>query len=122
MIHTVIGTCPICGKNLLVAKLHCSNCGTNIDGSFNLCEFCMLSKEQKHFVKMFLKNRGNIKDLEKELGISYPTVRSKLNEIVKALGMTLEDDEAKVNRAEILAKVSSGELTADEAADLLKQS
>ncbi len=121
MTHTVIGTCPICGKNLLVAKLHCSSCGTNIDGSFNLCEFCMLSKDQKHFVKMFLKNRGSIKDLEKELGISYPTVRSKLNEIVKALGMPLDDDEPKVNRAEILAKVSSGELTADEAADLLKQ-
>lgn len=120
MTHTVIGTCPICGGYLTVSKMHCKNCNTHLEGSFSLCEFCILTKEQKHFVKMFLKNRGNIKDLEKDLGISYPTVRSKLNDIIRALGMDSKDDEEQVNKAEILAKVSSGEISAEEAADLLK--
>ncbi|NMB27761.1 MAG: DUF2089 domain-containing protein [Tissierellia bacterium] len=81
----VLGKCPICGEELEVTRLSCNHCHTNIEGDFSLCKFCKLSYEQKNFAEVFIKNRGNIKEIEKELGISYPTVRNKLEDLILAL-------------------------------------
>ena len=79
-LHPVIGRCPVCGDELAVTRLHCGSCDTQIEGRFQLGRFQRLSAEQLAFLEVFVKNRGIIKDVEAELGISYPTVRARLDE------------------------------------------
>ncbi len=115
-----IGRCPVCKHEMDVTRLHCSYCETTIEGKFTLCKFCRLTEDQKNFVEVFIKNRGNIKEIEKELGISYPTVRSKLENVIEALGYSVKH-EPRVDKKEVLAKLSAGEITAEEAVKLLKE-
>mgnify|MGYP000890051589 FL=1 len=120
MKREVLGRCPVCGEELDVTRVSCSHCYTNIEGKFSLCKFCKLSESQKHFVEVFIKNRGNIKEIEKELGISYPTVRNKLEDVISALGYSSKYTEPEVDRKEILEKLSRGEINSEEAVKLLK--
>jgi hypothetical protein len=119
MIKNVIGECPICKGDLLVTKLKCNHCDTEISGSFQLSKFNYLSKEHLYFIEVFLKNRGNIKQIEKELGISYPTVKKNLDEVIVSMGYEI-DEEEKANKEEIFKKLEKGEITASEAAKLMK--
>jgi len=121
--HPVPGLCPVCGQKLSVSKLTCHHCETTIEGDFVNCRFCGLTPEQKHFVEVFIKNRGNIKDVERELGISYPTVRGRLDNVLEAMGYRVdEEDRAEVahRRRAILDQLSKGEIGADDAVKLLK--
>jgi hypothetical protein len=127
--HPVIGRCPICQSELGVTRLHCRSCGTTIDGSFNLGPLQRLSQDQIHFVEAFVRNRGSLKDLGAELNMSYPTVNSRLNDILLTMGYA---DRVKVpegqesggvsreRRREILTQVRDGVLSADEAGRLLR--
>lgn len=119
MKREVIGICPICDDELHVSKLSCDSCETNIEGNFSLCKFCKLTNEQKSFVEIFLKSRGNIKEIEKEMGISYPTVRNKLENVIESLGYSPKYTGPEVNKKEILEQLSRGEITSDEAIKLL---
>lgn len=121
MINEVIGSCPICNSELAVTKLECSHCHTRIEGNFGLCKFCKLSHEQKEFVEIFLKSRGNIKEIEKELGISYPTVRGRLDDIIRALGYEAKKEKNSMNKKEILERLNAGEISSDEALKLLRR-
>ncbi|MFT8315551.1 MAG: DUF2089 domain-containing protein [Clostridium sp.] len=121
------GKCPVCGEKLSITKLSCPKCSTSIEGDFQPCEFCRLPEEDLDFVKVFIKCRGNIKDVEKELGISYPTVRGKLDAVIKALGLeipakdTVKDKDLKeAAKMEILEQLSKGEITAKEATEKIK--
>lgn len=116
----VIGKCPVCGGNMEVVKITCSHCNTSIEGHFTLCKFCRLNDEQKNFIEVFVKNRGNIKEIEKELGISYPTVRNKLENVIEALGYSPKYSVPSINKKEILERLSSGEISSEEALKLLK--
>ena len=87
------GKCPICSSTLTVTRLQCGTCGTGIDGSFGLGRLQALTPEQVRFVEAFLKCKGKIKDVEDELGISYPTVVARLNEVVRAMGYEVGDSE-----------------------------
>lgn len=124
MAHELIGKCPVCKQEMEVKKLECNFCGTSIEGSFELCKFCKLDSEQKEFIEVFIKCRGNIKEVERELSISYPTVRSKLDQAIKALGYEVgagpEDDKGQ-KRKEVLDLLNSGELSSKEAIKLLKE-
>ena len=80
------GRCPMCEAELTVTHLRCQRCGTGLEGTFHLNKFDRLSRDQLRFVDVFMKNRGVIRDVERELGISYPTVRSRLDEVIRALG------------------------------------
>ena len=120
MKREVLGKCPVCNDELHVSKLSCNNCQTNIEGKFSLCKFCKLTNEQKSFVEIFIKSRGNIKEIEKEMGISYPTVRGKLENVIESLGYSPKYTEPEVNKKEVLEKLSSGEITSDEAIKLLQ--
>ena len=124
----VIGRCPMCEAELMVTHLRCQRCGTGLEGVFQLTKFDRLSREQLRFVDVFLKNRGVIRDVERELNISYPTVRSRLDEVIAALGYDSPNgadgtDEAvpaaesgpDPRRAEILNRLQAGEITADDA-------
>jgi hypothetical protein len=126
--HPVIARCPICQAELAVTRLHCRSCGTNVEGSFSLGPLERLSAEQIQFVEALVRNRGSLKDLGAELGMSYPTVNNRLNEILIALGYgdrvkIPESAEASVSRErkrEILTRVRDGALSAAEAEALLR--
>ncbi|MBS4536980.1 DUF2089 domain-containing protein [Clostridium sp. D2Q-11] len=115
-----LGKCPVCNDNLNITRLQCNSCGTAIEGNFTQCKFCKLDDNQKDFVEVFIKNRGNIKEIEKEMGISYPTVRNKLENVIESLGYSPKSA-PKMNKKEILSKLSNGEITADEAVKLLSE-
>lgn len=117
--NKVLGECPICNSDLKVTKLSCDHCGTELTGNFQLSKFNYLSKEHLYFIEVFIKNKGNIKQIEKELGISYPTVKKNLDEVIVSLGYEVNDEE-KANKDEIFKKLEKGEITAAEAAKLLK--
>lgn len=120
------GVCPICGHELSVTRLNCTFCPTQLEGDFISCKFCQLPDEHREFIEIFIKCRGNIKDVEKELGISYPTVRNRLDSAIEALGYRVEKDESeadteKKQRQEILAALERGEISPPEAAKQLKR-
>jgi hypothetical protein len=87
------GRCPVCSNAMMVTRLQCGHCGTGIDGAFGLGRLQSLTPEQVQFVETFIKCRGKIKDMEEELGISYPTVVGRLNDIVRAMGFDVSDTE-----------------------------
>ncbi len=116
----VLGTCPVCAHQLKVSRLHCTHCNTSIEGEFELDKFSYLSKEDKHFIEIFIKNRGNIKEIEKDLGISYPTVRRNLDRVINALGYG-EASEMQPNKQDILEALSAGKITSEEALKQLKE-
>lgn len=87
------GRCPICDSALTITRLQCGQCGTGIDGAFVPGRLGSLDREQVQFVETFMKCRGKIKDVEQELGISYPTVVARLNEVVRAMGYEVDDSE-----------------------------
>src|SRR6478752_7197326 len=86
MAHDVIATCPVCSNELSVTRLHCGSCGTTLEGDFAVGRFGRLNKDQLTLLESFLRSRGNLRDMERELGISYPTVRARVEALVRALG------------------------------------
>ena len=119
--YRVISKCPICSAKLKIIKLKCNKCGTVIENDFEFSKFEYLGEEHLNFMEVFLKCRGNIKDVEKELGISYPTVRAKLDEVVSALGYNTEVKKASVSNKEILDMLEKGEISADQAVNMMKE-
>lgn len=120
MAYKLINECPVCSSQLIATELSCKTCGTNIKSEFELSRFESLNKEQVAFAEVFLKNRGIIKDVEKELGISYPTVRAKLDDVIKALGYEVKED-SKPDISRILDNLEKGEIDADEAIRKIKR-
>jgi hypothetical protein len=139
MARDVISTCPVCEGELAITRLHCRTCGTSLEGEFGVGRFGRLSREQLALLESFLRSRGNLKDLERELGISYPTVRGRVEALLRALGLadgeipagdepeTTEVDapsqadagEASERRA-ILDRLARREISAEEAAEALR--
>jgi hypothetical protein len=93
MAHDVISTCPVCSSELAVTRLHCGSCGTTLEGDFSVGRFGRLSRDQLTLLESFLRSRGNLRDMERELGISYPTVRSRVEALVRALGFGARGDD-----------------------------
>ena len=88
MVHDVIATCPVCTDELTITRLHCRSCGTALEGEFGVGRFGRLDREQMSLLESFLRSRGNLKEMERELGISYPTVRGRVDALVRALGLS----------------------------------
>jgi hypothetical protein len=124
-LHPVPGQCPVCGDELHVTRLACGACGTGIDGHFALDRFARLGSDQLGFLEVFIKNRGVIKDVEAELGISYPTVRGKLDDVIRVLGFPATSDDGlrpsqiREERRQILEALRGKSISADEAANRL---
>jgi hypothetical protein len=135
MVHDVISTCPVCSGELAIARLHCRSCGTSLEGEFGVGRFGRLSAEQLALLESFLRARGNLKEMERELGISYPTVRGRLDALVRALGLSEGGSElphedatgeaanaaaAADMRRGILERLARREIGAEEAATALR--
>lgn len=116
----IISRCPVCNNELTVARLKCDSCDTVIENNFSLSKFDYLSDEELYFTETFIRCRGNIKEVEKELGISYPTVRSKLDAVIKKLGYDTDTTEQLTKRDSILKALENGEITAEQAIAQLK--
>lgn len=123
MSYPIPNPCPVCEQPLQITELHCKHCDTTVRGRFSTSGFHRLSKEQLEFVEIFVKSRGNIKEVERELGISYPTVRNRLEQVIEAMGypaQQLHPEESK-RRKEILDRLNRGEITTEEALKSLNQ-
>ncbi|OIK10967.1 hypothetical protein BIV60_19540 [Bacillus sp. MUM 116] len=120
MPYPLISNCPVCSKQLTITKLQCTHCHTTVENEFQLSKFAALPQEQLHFIEIFLKCRGNIKEVEKELGISYPTVRGKLDEIIGSLGYSAAKN-TQIDKKKIVSMLEKGEISAEEAIQLIKE-
>jgi hypothetical protein len=132
MPHDVISTCPVCSNELAVTRLHCRSCGTTLEGDFSVGRFGRLNRDQLALLESFLRSRGNLRDMERELGISYPTVRSRVEALVRALGFGPRADVEEIDdaapepaaaprtRAEILEALARHELSAEDAAAAIR--
>ena len=131
MAHDVISTCPVCASELAVTRLHCRSCGTTLEGDFSVGRFGRLNREQLTLLESFLRSRGNLRDMERELGISYPTVRSRVEALVRALGFgprsdgddqdtVITDVPAASTRQDILERLARHEISAEDAATAIR--
>jgi hypothetical protein len=138
MVHDVIATCPVCADELTITRLHCRSCGTALEGEFGVGRFGRLDRDQMRLLESFLRSRGNLKEMERELGISYPTVRGRVDALVRALGLAgadgdpdeasdveldgegTTDDDAPARRREILERLARKEIGAEDAAAALR--
>jgi hypothetical protein len=117
--HPIITRDPVSGNELIVTRLECPQSGIVIEGQFSLGWIGRLSREQLDFVELLVKNRGNIQKLASDLDIAYNTARSRLDEIVTALGGTPESN-GRVDRRLILDRLASKEISVEDAMRLLK--
>jgi hypothetical protein len=135
MARDVIANCPVCQNELSITRLHCRSCGTALEGEFGVGRFGRLSREQLTVLESFLRSRGNLKEMERELGISYPTVRGRLDALVRALGLadgadasavddlqtdTASGEDPANDRRTILERLARREISAEEAAAALR--
>ena len=122
MRRQVPAVCPVCGGEYEITRCTCTKCGSELAGHFTGCDFCNLTDDEQYFVLTFLKCRGSIKDMEKELGISYPTVRSRLDAVISRLGLAVMPpaEVIKEERRRIFDQLENGEISADQAAEMLK--
>jgi len=136
MARDVISTCPVCEGELRITRLHCRSCGTALEGEFGVGRFGRLTREQLSLLESFLRSRGNLKEMERELGISYPTVRGRVDALVRALGLTdgdaepideepfaepASDADGGAERRAILERLARREISAEEAAASLRE-
>jgi hypothetical protein len=112
----VISSCPFCGDELTISRLTCKGCNTQIDSSLPIPPFFRLPPDLQEFVLIFLRCRGSIRDVEKELGISYPTVCKRLDLVNQLLGLQTK----QLTQSQILEQLERGEISVAEATQLLK--
>ena len=120
--HQVLTRCPVCAEEMRIVRLQCDACGSALEGHFTLGRLQRLTREQVQFVEIFIRCRGKIKDVEEELGLSYPTVVARLNDVVQAMGFEVQQDAAvaAARRQQVLDELASGSITAAEAAGRLR--
>ena len=120
--HRAPSECPVCGDQLAVIRLGCASCGTELAGVFRSCEFCALNEKETEMLRVFLSSRGNLREVEKHLGVSYPTARLRFAELLEKLGLgETSEPETALTREQILSEVASGALTPAEAQELISQ-
>ena len=93
-------SCPVCGERLALTRLSCDECGTELAGHFPTCEYCALSQDDRETLRVFLSSRGNMKEVERHLNVSYPTARARFDAILGRLGFDGEHFESAETRRE----------------------
>lgn len=110
-------TCPVCSENLSLTRLSCDECGTEISGHFPTCEYCGLASEDRETLRVFLASRGNMKEVERHLNVSYPTARVRFDQILAKLGHVSTEEVGKHSppALEVLESLAAGTIDVDEA-------
>jgi hypothetical protein len=118
--HRAPRDCPVCGDQLALTRLGCASCGSELAGVFASCEFCALNEKDTELLRVFLSSRGNLREVEKHLGVSYPTARARFAELLEKLGLGTAPEPAQVlTRDQVLSEVAAGALSPAEAQTLL---
>jgi hypothetical protein len=107
--------CPVCNERLAVTRLTCPSCDTELSGGFATCEFCVLTNEDRDVLRVFLASRGNMKELERHLGVSYPTARARFDALLSKIGIDRPAPAASPSRVELMEQVARGDIDIDEA-------
>lgn len=118
-----VGHCPSCGGPLEVRELWCPDCDLAVRGRFARCEFCDLPEEQLSFLRLFVSRRGNLREVERELGLSYPTVRARLDDLLRALGYPVGPfsvADRQEQRRQVVEALKAGKITPEEAVKALR--
>jgi hypothetical protein len=115
--HRTPRDCPVCGERLVIHALGCEHCGTELSGSFQPCAYCGLPADDLETLRVFLVSRGNMRELEKHLGVSYPTARQRFAELLARLGF--EGDSRPVDPERVLTDLAAGRIGVEEAETLL---
>jgi hypothetical protein len=111
----------VCGDRLATTRLGCANCGSELAGVFTGCSFCALSPADTEMLRVFLASRGNLREVEKHLGVSYPTARLRFADLLRKLDLADDPEpEPGLTRDQILAEVASGALQPAEARELIR--
>jgi hypothetical protein len=119
--YTAPSECPVCHDGLLVTRMVCRNCGSALEGRFTLGRLFDLSPDQRHFVEVFLRCEGKISRVQEELDLSYPTVRSRLDEVIRALGYKVDQKPSDVGKSqEVLERLARQEISSEEALRLME--
>ena len=125
--NQVVGKCPICKEVFQVTRLYCPNCDTTLEGHFALGRFHQLTDDQIAFIETFVRCEGKINRVGEEMGISYPTVRGRLTDVIRALGYEVGDGEEESTgivpddvRKSILEQLAQGTITSEEAVKRLR--
>jgi hypothetical protein len=116
--------CPVCGDELHVTRLGCGSCGSELAGRFAACPYCALRELDRKILRTFLVSRGNMRELARDLGVSYPTARQRFAELLARLGLEESTDGSQgpttdLDREDVLRRLAAGELDLEEAAALL---
>lgn len=107
--------CPVCNERLALTRLTCPACDTELAGGFATCEFCVLTNEDREVLRVFLASRGNMKDLERHLGVSYPTARARFDALLSKIGIDRPAGALAQTRVELMEQVARGEIDIEEA-------
>src|SRR6266853_3177309 len=107
--------CPVCNHRLATTRLTCPECSTELSGAFTSCEFCVLTDEDRDVLRVFLASRGNMKELERHLGVSYPTARARFDALLGKIGIDRPAGSAAPTRVELMEQVARGEIDIEEA-------
>lgn len=123
--HPVLHQCPVCQGDLVITRLHCHNCDTVVEGQFTSGPFANLTRQQLEFLEIFIRSEGKLNRMEDELKLSYPTIRNRLHEVIRAMGFEPGGEEeaglSEVERQRILEDLNQGKITPEEAMKLLKE-
>lgn len=122
--HRVPTTCPVCGEPLEVTRVYCRACDTALEGHFEHGRLGRLSPDQVEFVETFIRCEGRLNRMEKELSLSYPTLRSRLSEVIRTLGFPLGPEPAVLSddeRHRILDDLAGGRIGPEDAMRLLQR-
>jgi hypothetical protein len=120
--YLVPGKCPVCGAELTVTRLHCRSCDSGLEGRFELGRFYQLNPDQLRFVETFIRCEGKLNKVQDELKLSYPTVRSRLLDVIRALGYEVKEEAimSPEQRKAILDNLAQGKITSEDAIRLLQ--
>ena len=121
--HRAPRNCPVCNERLRVTRLGCEACGTGLSGDFEQCEFCALDSGDRDVLRVFLASRGNMKELERHLGVSYPTARGRFDDLIRKLGLSAPPATVPLPpdpRLSTLQALANGELDVEQARRLIE--